>query len=103
MPATQDPPPTGGGTDVLERTAEVSSLDQPWQTLLWNDPVNTTQFVTLTLMDILDITRDTAERLMLLTHTEGRTSVKQGPKDTCLVTAQALGAAGLWATMQKVS
>ena len=102
MPAVHDPS-TQGGTDVLERVEESSAVDLPWQVMLWNDPINTTDFVTVTLIQVLDIDTAAAERLMLLAHTEGKTAVKHGSKDACQTVAVALGSAGLWATMQKVA
>lgn len=102
MPQPNDPT-TAGGTDVLEKVDESLSVDNPWQVMLWNDPVNTTAYVTLTLMRVLEITEDAAERLMLLAHTDGKTAVAQGSKDKALAVASALQSAGLWATMEKVS
>lgn len=96
-------PATRGGTDTLEKVKEDTSLDQPWQVLLWNDPVNTTAFVTLTLIRVLEVDQDTAERFMLLAHTEGKTAVSKGTQAEVQKVAAALGAASLWATLEKVS
>lgn len=103
MPHTSDPAAPSGGTDLLERVEERTAADLPWQVLLWNDPVNTTQYVTLTLMRVLEIGQDAAERLMLLAHTEGKASVKSGTRAECEKVAGALQSASLWATMEKVS
>lgn len=96
-------PATRGDTDVLERVQEDLSLDQPWQVLLWNDPVNLTDYVTLTLVRVLEIDEPAAERLMLLTHTDGKTAVSHGTKAEAQKVATALQAATLWATLEKVT
>lgn len=102
MPHLNDPT-TQGGTDVLERVDEAVGVDHPWQVQLWNDPVNTTDYVTLTLVRVLEVSEPDAERLMLLAHSEGKTAVAHGTKDKMLVIAGALQSASLWATLEKAA
>lgn len=94
-------PDSRGGTDVLERTDEAQKTDLPWQVMLWNDPVNTTEYVTLTLVRVLEVDKVTAERFMVAAHTDGKTAVRSGAKDECERIATALMAASLWATVSK--
>lgn len=96
-----EPTAPSGGTDLLEHTQETHATDTPWQVLLWNDPVNTTTYVTLTLQRLLEVTAETAEQLMLTAHVEGKTAVKSGTQGECKKVTLALMSAGLWATMQK--
>lgn len=90
-----------GGTQLLERAQENTSADTPWQVLLHNDPVNLTDYVTKVLMTVLPCDKDTAERFMLLAHTEGRTAVASGGREQCEAIANKLMAHTLWATLEK--
>lgn len=97
------PASPGGATDVLPGAAEQTRSDDPWQVVLWNDPVNTTDYVTLTLMRVLTVPGSEAQRLMLLAHTEGRVVVTSADLGRCREVATALMAAQLWATLERVS
>lgn len=90
-----------GGTGLLERTDLAAASDTPWQTLLWNDPVNLEHVVTHVLMEVLGCPKDRAQMLMLRAHTEGRAAIFDGPQDKCQSIADRLGAHGLWATIEK--
>lgn len=100
MPTTGDP---GGSTATLPDVDEATGHDHPWQVILWNDPVNTTDYVTMTLVRVLKVGAAEAERLMLLAHTEGRAAVANGTQAHCKDVTCALMAAQLWATMEKVT
>lgn len=100
MPVLDDPG-RGGGTALADRVEEFTTTDLPWQVLLWNDPINLTDYVTATLTRVLKVDKETAERFMLLAHTNGKTAVKDGDLDTCQDIATQLMAASLWATLQK--
>jgi ATP-dependent Clp protease adaptor protein ClpS len=82
-----------GGTD--ER------LDVPWIVLVWNDPVNTFNYVTFVFQKLFGYSREKATRLMLQVHHEGRAVVASGTREKCEIDVARLHAYGLWATMQK--
>jgi ATP-dependent Clp protease adaptor protein ClpS len=82
-----------GGTD--ER------LDVPWIVLVWNDPVNTFNYVTFVFQKLFGYSREKATRLMLQVHHEGRAVVASGTREKCETDVARLHAYGLWATMQK--
>jgi ATP-dependent Clp protease adaptor protein ClpS len=87
----------------LSRTdiAEDLSLDRPWITLVWNDPVNLMSYVTYVFQTYFGYSRERAEKLMLDVHLKGRAVVSNGPRERMEYDTEALQGYGLWATFQK--
>ena len=77
------------------------SLDRPWITLVWNDPVNLMSYVTYVFQSYFGYSREKAEKLMLDVHLEGKAVVSNGPREKMERDAEALQGYGLWATLQK--
>jgi ATP-dependent Clp protease adaptor protein ClpS len=89
----------------LERSEvdEVAADDTPWQTIVWNDPVNLMSYVTYVLQKLFGYSKDKATKLMLDVHHKGKAIVSSGSKDKVETDVAKLHAAGLWATMQRPS
>jgi ATP-dependent Clp protease adaptor protein ClpS len=87
----------------LSRTevAEDTSMDRPWITLVWNDPVNLMSYVTYVFQTYFGYSREWAEKLMLDVHHKGRAVVSSGPREKMERDTEALQGYGLWATLQK--
>jgi ATP-dependent Clp protease adaptor protein ClpS len=83
--------------------AELSAEDKPWQTIVWNDPVNLMSYVTYVFQKLFGYSREQATKLMLDVHHKGRAIVSSGSKEKCEGDVAKLHAAGLWATMQHES
>lgn len=83
---------------VLE---ELLSVETPWVTVVWNDPVNLQQYVTWVFESYFGFAHAEAERLMLLVHHEGRAVVATGVRDDMERHAEAMHDFGLWATVEK--
>ncbi|TAD86328.1 MAG: ATP-dependent Clp protease adaptor ClpS [Bacteroidetes bacterium] len=62
--------------DVLDATEEMCRL------IVWNDEVNTFDWVIHTLMEVCGHTEEQAEQCALLIHTQGKYAVKNGSYDT---------------------
>ncbi|MET9227390.1 ATP-dependent Clp protease adapter ClpS [Lentzea sp. NBRC 102530] len=82
---------------------EVAAEDRPWQTVVWNDPVNLMSYVTYVFQKLFGFSRDHATKLMLDVHHKGKAIVTSGTKDKVEADVAKLHAAGLWATMQRSS
>ena len=69
-------------TDTLETTEEKQATwqDVPWVVLLWDDPVNTTQYVAHALRKVLGLGPEKAHQLMMKAHTDGKAAVWSGEK-----------------------
>lgn len=83
----------------LDESAE-SAL--PWQTIVWDDPVNLMSYVTHVFREYFGIPRGEAERLMLAVHLEGHAVVAEGAREQMELHAQAMHDYGLWATVRRV-
>ena len=77
--------------------------DQPWQVVVWNDPINLMTYVTWVLQKLFGYSRPKAEKLMLDVHHKGRAVVSSGPRERAESDVFRLHAHGLWATMEKPS
>lgn len=82
---------------------ERGTPDEPWVTVVWNDPVNLMSYVTYVLQKTFGYSKDHATELMLDVHNKGRAAVSSGDKEKVEGDVAKLHAAGLWATMQKDS
>lgn len=72
---------------------------RPWQTVVWDDPVNLMSYVTHVFREYFGLARADAERLMLAVHNEGHAVVSRGPREQMEMHAQAMHDYGLWATV----
>jgi len=77
--------------------------DRPWQTVVWNDPVNLMSYVVHVLEQYFGYPREVATRLMLAVHHEGHAVVAEGPREQMELHAQAMHDYGLWATIRKAA
>ncbi|MEO2133330.1 ATP-dependent Clp protease adapter ClpS [Microbacterium sp.] len=83
------------------RLEERSEVTGPWQTVVWNDPVNLMSYVVHVFRTYFGYTREHAERLMLLVHNEGHAVVAEGAREQMELHVQAMHDYGLWATVRK--
>ena len=90
----------GGGTAIQERVNEQPLGQEPWVCIVWNDPVNTMQYVTYVFQTYFGFTKEKATRLMLEVHNDGRSAVAMGTKDEMERDVTAMQAYGLWATLE---
>ncbi len=90
--------PTSEEESVVD---EVGVADLPWQTIVWNDPVNLMSYVTYVFQKLFGYPREHAHKLMLDVHEKGKAIVSSGSKDKVEADVAKLHAAGLWATMQR--
>lgn len=90
-------------TQVDPTSADLVVEDKPWQTVVWNDPVNLMSYVTYVFQKLFGYSRDKATRLMLDVHHKGKAIVSSGTKEKVEGDVARLHAAGLWATMQHPS
>lgn len=70
----------------------------PWICVVWNDPVNTMQYVTYVFQEYFGFTKEKATRKMLQVHEEGRSAVSMGTREEMERDVSAMHAYGLWAT-----
>jgi ATP-dependent Clp protease adaptor protein ClpS len=82
-------------------TDDLTVLDRPWVTIVWNDPVNLMSYVTYVFESYFGYSRKKAQKLMLEVHHDGRSVVSDGSREEMERDVQAMHEYGLWATMEK--
>ncbi|HVD02615.1 MAG TPA: ATP-dependent Clp protease adapter ClpS [Candidatus Dormibacteraeota bacterium] len=75
--------------------------DRPWRVVVWNDPVTLMSYVVFVLRRIFGYDQETATRLMLQVHTEGKAVVATELRERAEVTVAQLHAHGLQATLAR--
>ncbi|OYC95260.1 ATP-dependent Clp protease adapter ClpS [Microbacterium sp. Yaish 1] len=75
--------------------------DVPWQTVVWNDPVNLMSYVVHVFRTYFGYSRDRATQLMLSVHHEGHAIVAEGPREAMEAHTRAMHEFGLWATVRR--
>jgi len=83
------------------RIDESSDIDRPWVVLVWNDPINLMEYVTLVFQKVFGYSKAKATELMLAVHLKGRATVSSGSRSESEVKVFELHEHGLWATMQQ--
>ncbi|MDF0531002.1 ATP-dependent Clp protease adapter ClpS [Tsukamurella sp. 8F] len=96
-------PGVGPSSAALLERQEEQSVDKPWLTVVWDDPVNLMSYVTFVFRKLFGFSTAKAKELMMQVHTEGRAVVSTGDRDKVEGDVRKLHAAGLWATMQRDS
>lgn len=69
------------GTAEAELADTLTLIDQPFVLLVWNDEVNTFEWVIETLVEVCGHTTEQAEQCAMLIHTKGKYAVKKGSYD----------------------
>lgn len=69
-------------TSNLEVTDLLTETENPFSLIVWNDEVNTFEWVIETLMDICGHQQEQAEQCAMLIHTKGKYAVKNGSYKT---------------------
>jgi ATP-dependent Clp protease adaptor protein ClpS len=90
-------------TEIAEEleTIESPSLDSPWVTLVWNDPVNLMTYVAYIFRSYFGFSKAEADRRMLQVHNDGKAVVATGTREEMERHVEAMHDFGLWATLAK--
>lgn len=73
------------------------------QLVVWNDEVNTFEWVIDTLIQICRHTAEQAEQSAMIIHTKGKYAVKEGPYTTLKSMCDAITERGIGATVEELS
>ena len=77
-----------------------TSLERSCQLIVWNDEVNTFEWVIETLIDICGHTPEQAEQCALIIHSQGKYAVKYGSYDVLKPLCDAITERGINATVE---
>ena len=84
-------------TDVL------TAYDSPYSLIVWNDEVNTFEWVIETLMEVCGQSLEQAEQCAMIIHTKGKYAVKRGSYDELKPFCDAITDRGIGATIEILS
>lgn len=90
----------------IERDEEVDVMDEVGHTcslIVWNDSVNTFEWVIETLVDICGHSQEQAEQCAMIIHHNGKYAVKNGTYDFLKPMCDAITDRGIGATIEVVS
>jgi len=85
-----------------EDTDVLTAHEHPYHLIVWNDEVNTFEWVIETLMQICKHSQEQAEQCALLIHTQGKYAVKQGNYEELKPMCDAITDRGIGATVEVV-
>ncbi len=87
--------------EVLPEQKEEDRLDQPWNVIIFNDPVNLMSFVSMIIQRVFGYSRAKAEEMMLAVHRKGKCIVWTGLREPAEMYVQQLQSWQLLVSMQK--
>ena len=79
---------------------KLTSLAKSYQIIVWNDEVNTFEWVIETLIDVCKHSTEQAEQCAMIIHTKGKYAVQQGSYDTLKPNVDAITERGISATLE---
>ena len=87
--------------DVLVDVME--DLESPFHLVVWNDEVNTFEWVIETLMEICNHSYEQAEQCAYIIHFKGKYAVKHGSYDELTTMRDAITERGIGATVEEMA
>jgi len=86
-----------------EDTVVLTTPDDPFSLIVWNDEVNTFEWVIQTLMEVCGHALEQAEQCAMIIHTKGKYAVKQGSYDELKPQCDAITERGIGATIEEIA
>ena len=90
------------GTETLEETGVdvLTDFEKSYQIVVWNDEVNTFEWVIETLIEVCGHSEEQAEQCAMLIHTKGKYAVKNGSYEDLKPQCDAITERGIGATLE---
>ena len=102
MAGTAAAPPTPTVAPVGDPSGSTRGLRDPgWNVVVWNDPITLMSYVVLVFRRLFGYDVETATRLMLQVHHEGKAVVATQPREQAEVSVSRLHGFGLQATLAR--
>ncbi len=87
-------------TRVYEETDTLVMTENPYQLIVWNDEVNTFEWVIETLQEVCGHSHEQAEQCAYIIHFKGKYAVKEGEYDELKPQCDAITERGIGATIE---
>ena len=94
---------TASGTDTLNDTDLLEMTGDLFHLVVWNDEVNTFDWVIKALIDICNHEQEQAEQCTMLIHYKGKCSVKEGDYDDLKAMCDGITDRGIGATIEEMA
>ncbi len=78
-------------------------VESPYNLIVWNDEVNSFEWVIQSLVEICNHSTEQAEQCAMIIHTQGKYAVKQGNYDELKPMCDAITERGIGATIEVMS
>lgn len=93
------------GTEVLEETLTdvLTGFEKTYHIIVWNDEVNTFEWVIETLIEVCKHTEEQAEQCAMLIHTRGKYAVKNGSYKNLKPQCDSITDRGIGATIEEMA
>ena len=88
-------------TSVLDKEDTEVDFDEPWSVVVYDDPVNLMQYVTLVFKRVFAFDDDKARKHMLEVHELGKSTLWVGQRETAEFYVQQLQSHQLLAALKK--
>jgi ATP-dependent Clp protease adaptor protein ClpS len=87
-------------SDTFEETDVLTLTEDPCHLVVWNDEVNTFEWVIETLMEVCGHAQEQAEQCAYIIHFQGKYAVKNGNYDSLKPYCDAITERGINATIE---
>jgi ATP-dependent Clp protease adaptor protein ClpS len=91
------------GTKQEFETDTLTLTEEPCRLIVWNDEVNTFEWVIETLIEICHHSQEQAEQCAMIIHTKGKYAVKEGSYEDLKPMCDAITERGIGATVEMVT
>jgi len=96
-------PSAGTSVNYQEDTDVLTDYESPYSLIVWNDEVNTFEWVIETLIDVCGQSQEQAEQCAMIIHTKGKYAVKRGSYEELKPLCDAITERGIGATIEILS
>lgn len=86
-----------------DETEVLTTFDEPYSLVVWNDEVNTFEWVIESLMEVCGHSAEQAEQCAYLIHFKGKYAVKNGEFDELKTACDAITERGIGATVEVIA
>jgi ATP-dependent Clp protease adaptor protein ClpS len=89
--------------ELDEETLVLEDTDETCNLIVWNDDVNTFEWVIETLVEVCNHSEEQAEQCAMLIHAKGKYAVKHGSYDILKPMCDAITERGIGATIEVIA
>lgn len=90
-------------TDTVQETEILTNVEETCNLIVWNDDINTFEWVIETLMEVCGHTHEQAEQCSYFIHYKGKYAVKNGSYEDLKPQCDAITERGINATVEVVA